>query len=90
MQTMRIFLFIALSALGVQAQQPAGVKKLDSVLTVLYKTNRFNGTVLYGEKGKVIYKKAFGVTDYRTNQLLTTTLLLILHPLPSNLSACAL
>ena len=73
MQTMRIFLFIALSALGVQAQQPADIKKLDSVLTVLYKTNRFNGTVLYGEKGKVIYKKAFGVTDYRTNQPLTTT-----------------
>lgn len=31
MQTMRIFLFITLSALGVQAQQPADVKKIDHV-----------------------------------------------------------
>ncbi len=31
MHTMHIFLFIAMSALGVQAQQPADVKKLDHV-----------------------------------------------------------
>lgn len=56
-----------------QAQTPADIKKLDAVLTALNKTNSFNGTVLYAEKGKVIYKKAFGVTDYRTNQPLQTT-----------------
>ena len=31
MHTMHIFLFIAMSALGVQAQQPADVKKLDHI-----------------------------------------------------------
>ena len=31
MHTMHIFLFIAMSALGVQVQQPADVKKLDHV-----------------------------------------------------------
>ena len=39
----------------------------------LYKTNRFNGTILYAEKGKIVYKKAFGVVDYRTNQPLQST-----------------
>lgn len=49
------------------------VKGLDSALTDLYQTNRFNGTVLYAEKGKPVYKKAFGVTDFRSNQPLQTT-----------------
>lgn len=49
------------------------MRELDSALTLLYKTNRFNGAVLYAEKGKVKYRKAFGVTDYRTNTPLQTT-----------------
>lgn len=69
-------LYILLAALFfsncLYAQQNAGIKKLDSVLTVLNSTHRFNGTVLYAEKGKVLYKKAFGITDYRTNEPLTT------------------
>ncbi|ULQ52360.1 serine hydrolase [Flavihumibacter fluvii] len=47
--------------------------KLDSTLTYLYNTGRFNGTVLYAEKGKVVYKKAFGVADFRTGEPLTTS-----------------
>ena len=57
----------------IQAQTTLDVKNLDSVLTLLYKTDRFNGAVLYAEKGKVIYKKAFGTKDYRTNEMLTTS-----------------
>jgi len=33
----------------------------DSALTKLYERRLFNGTVLIAEKGKVLYKKAFGV-----------------------------
>jgi len=33
--------------------------------------NRFNGVVLYAEKGKVIYKKSFGYTDFRNKKELT-------------------
>ena len=65
-----LLLFFLFAAIPAQSQQ--GYKKLDSALNQLYKTHRFNGTVLYAEKGKVIYKKAFGVADYRTNQLLST------------------
>lgn len=54
------------------AQQP-DINRFDSVLTALYKTNRFNGTALYAENGKILYKKAFGVVDYRTGKPLSTT-----------------
>ena len=54
------------------AQQNTTATQLDEVLTLLYKTDRFNGTVLYAEKGKVMYKKAFGITDSRTGGKLTT------------------
>lgn len=67
------FLFVVFSIVFAQAQFTADVKNLDSILTRLYKTKCFNGTVLYAEKGKIIYKKAFGVTDFRTNQPLQTT-----------------
>lgn len=47
-------------------------KQIDSVYTYLYQTHQFNGTVLYAEKGKVLYKKAFGITDISTQKPLTT------------------
>lgn len=63
-----LFLSVCLSA-----QITPGVKKLDSVLTILHQTNRYNGTILYAEKGKVVYKKALGITGSRTNQPLQTS-----------------
>ena len=73
MRTIILFLLNVFLLACTQAQTPADIKKLDAVLTALNKTNSFNGIVLYAEKGKVVYKKAFGVTDYRTNQPLQTT-----------------
>ncbi|HRI21435.1 MAG TPA: serine hydrolase, partial [Panacibacter sp.] len=73
MRNLSLFILFVLLFTASFAQVPAGTKKLDSVLTLLHKTSRFNGTVLYAEKGKVIYKKAFGVTDFRTGKLLETT-----------------
>ncbi len=54
------------------SQTAVDIKKLDSTLTWLNKTEQFNGTVLYAEQGKVVYKKAFGVVDINTNKPLTT------------------
>jgi len=73
MKKLTVLLFVAFSSAAMMAQSQADYKKLDSVLSILYKTNRFNGTVLYAEKGKVLYKKSFGVIDYRTSQPLLTT-----------------
>lgn len=65
-------LCVCISANCALSQRNPDIKQLDTALTKLHQTNRFNGTVLYAENGKVLYKKAFGVSDYRTNQPLTT------------------
>ena len=46
---------------------------LDSIFSRLHKRIGFNGTVLYGEKGRLVYKEAFGFADKRKNDSLTTT-----------------
>ncbi|MCZ2458484.1 MAG: serine hydrolase [Chitinophagales bacterium] len=67
-----LFSITLIACLASSAQTNKTVQALDSTLSLLYKTGRFNGTVLYAEKGKVLYKKAFGIVDSRTNQPLTT------------------
>ena len=54
------------------SQHTDKIKRIDSVLTYLHQRQLFNGTVLIGEKGKVHYKKAFGISNPQTLQLLTT------------------
>ncbi len=46
------------------------VQKIDSLLTTLYKAGNLNGNVLIAEKGKVIYKKSFGLANLITNEKL--------------------
>ncbi len=53
------------------AQWTAKIKEVDSALNYLYQHQLFNGTVLIAEKGKPIYKKAFGIAG--TNQQPLTT-----------------
>ncbi|MEZ5081861.1 MAG: serine hydrolase domain-containing protein [Bacteroidales bacterium] len=49
-------------------QNKAG--QLDALFTRLNKKGIFNGTVLYGERGKIIYKAAFGYDDFRSKDSL--------------------
>ena len=63
-----ILLFLPLLA---TAQWNTKIKTVDSVLTRLYQQHLFNGTVLIGEKGKVLYKKAFGIAG-ADGRVLTT------------------
>ena len=67
-----LFSITLIACLASSAQTNKTVQALDSTMSLLYKTGRFNGTVLYAENGKVLYKKAFGIVDSRTNQPLTT------------------
>lgn len=70
----KIFSFFLLLALPViiNAQSNTTVARLDSALTVLYQQHQYNGTVLYAEKGKVLYKKAFGIADIKSGAALQT------------------
>jgi CubicO group peptidase (beta-lactamase class C family) len=54
------------------SQQAKKIDRIDSVLTYLNQRQLFNGTVLIGEKGKVLYKKAFGIANPQTLEPLTT------------------
>ncbi len=40
-------------------------RKLDSLFTKLQTTNGFNGTVLFAEKGRIVFQKAYGYADVR-------------------------
>ena len=62
--TIPILLAIAvnLNLSDAKAQWKAKVSQVDSVLNYLYERQLFNGTVLLAEKGRIIYRKAFGVT----------------------------
>ncbi len=67
----KIFFLLCILPLLVTAQWAGKIQTVDSVLTRLYEQQLFNGSILVAEKGKILYKKAFGIagTDGR---LLTT------------------
>ena len=54
------------------AQTAAQAKRLDSCLTILNQQHLFNGSILLADKGKVVYEKAYGVSDIRNRESLTT------------------
>lgn len=55
------------------AQWNAKIKTVDSVLSRLYDRQLFNGTVLIAEKGKLLYKKAFGIAGANQKPLTTAS-----------------
>ena len=61
-----IFLFGAELCLA-QAKK-SEQQQLDSVFSVLYQQNQFNGSVLVADKGKVLFKKGYGYSDENTHK----------------------
>ena len=68
-------LIVLLLALALQLNSPnhliAQVQKIDSVLTALYQSGRFNGVILYAENGKPLLSKTYGVADFQTGKPLS-------------------
>jgi CubicO group peptidase (beta-lactamase class C family) len=48
-------------------------KIIDSVFSELQAKAGFNGCVLYGEKGRLVFKKAYGYANFKTKERLTTS-----------------
>jgi CubicO group peptidase (beta-lactamase class C family) len=46
---------------------------IDSIFSTLQAKGGFNGCVLYGEKGRLVFKKAYGYEDYKMKKRLTTS-----------------
>ncbi len=44
----------------------ADIRKIDKTLHRLYIQKKFNGNILIGKEGKILYNKSFGIADYRT------------------------
>lgn len=61
-----------LATSNIFAQLAKKAAKLDSVFTYLHENQFFNGTILIGEKGKIVYKKAFGTANIATKEPLNT------------------
>src|SRR5205085_6887276 len=68
----KLFIILTILPLFAIAQLRDKIKKIDSVLPYLYQHQLFNGTILIGEKGKVLYKKAFGISSAFNGKPLTT------------------
>lgn len=45
---------------------------IDSIFSRLQAKAGFNGTVLYGERGRIVFKKAYGYDDFKARKRLTT------------------
>jgi CubicO group peptidase (beta-lactamase class C family) len=46
---------------------------IDSIFSTLQVKGGFNGCVLYGEKGRLVFKKAYGYANFRSKERLTTS-----------------
>ncbi len=68
----KLLFFLCLIPSITFSQHKEKIARIDSVLTYLHQRQLFNGTVLIGEKGKVLYKKAFGIANPQTRAPLTT------------------
>src|SRR6187402_2071408 len=66
MRTVFLGVFIVTSIFSVSFGQ-AKVDKLDKLISAYVEYGKFNGSVLVAEKGKVIYKKGFGLADMEWN-----------------------
>jgi len=66
LKTIFVTAFLLLGCELSQAQtKDAEIKKL---VTNLHDMNRFNGTILVAEKGKILYEDSFGVQDFKTQK----------------------
>ncbi len=68
MKTKKLFTLFVISLVAAAAAFAQDkVQQIDNLLKSYQEYGQFNGTVLVAEKGKVIYKKGFGIADMEWN-----------------------
>lgn len=63
---------------------------IDSIFKNLDRRAGFNGVVLYSEKGRVVYKKGFGMADFRDKERITTNTPFQLASVSKSITAAAI
>ncbi|MGN7759080.1 serine hydrolase [Chryseobacterium sp. 22532] len=58
------FVLVVLSVVKVQGQTKE--EKINTLVSTYNSLDRFNGSVLVAEKGKIIFEKSFGIQDFQT------------------------
>lgn len=58
-----LLVFLTLIVLGPQAKSQIDINGIDSIVQNAFKNASFEGTVLIGENGNVLYQKSFGFKD---------------------------
>jgi CubicO group peptidase (beta-lactamase class C family) len=53
-----------------QSQQDPLLASIDSVMTAVVDTAKFNGNVLVARNGEIVYQKSFGPSNFYTNEML--------------------
>jgi N-acyl-D-amino-acid deacylase len=71
MRNVVILVFVVFT-FGAYSQTQTKIQRIDSVLTALHQLQLFNGAVLIGDKGKVVYSKAFGISNPTSGEKLST------------------
>lgn len=69
----RIFLLLLLFEIGCIAQTDAKFKKIDSLLTFFSAKNKFMGSVALRENDKIVFAKAYGISDASNKKPNTNT-----------------
>src|SRR6187551_590822 len=67
LQTVFLAVFLVTGVFTIAYGQQAKIDKLDKLISTYAEYGKFNGSVLVAEKGKVIYKKGFGLADMEWN-----------------------
>jgi CubicO group peptidase (beta-lactamase class C family) len=62
---------------------------IDSFFQARYQKRAFNGTVLFAEKGRVLYENSFGFSDFKQKETLDVSSIFQLASVTKPLTACA-
>lgn len=67
-----ILLFLTIVLISRPCSPQSILTNFDDLISAYHRNGDFNGCILVAEKGKVIFEKAYGYTDYTTSHTLTT------------------
>lgn len=67
---MKKLIYLFLLTTSVAFSQQTKFQKIDSLLTFLYKNNKFMGSIALRENDKIVFAKTYGYADVETNKLL--------------------